>query len=188
MDFSRWWSERSEREPPDRARKTECAPEGARESGRHGSTAPAGADGVGARGSGGCVRLRRTCRPATILPPLRAEKPIPSPSQGIDQLIHLVRDRLHLEVLRRVVREAEAEVRHGVAVAARAGDGGVELALEVRDLRSLRGDLRGLCINERLERVELIAKLGGDDGGVVLRTGGVEWHGGGSAGFGTGGF
>jgi hypothetical protein len=44
MEISRWWSERSEREPPDRVRKPQCVPAGTRETGVAGSAAPSGAD------------------------------------------------------------------------------------------------------------------------------------------------
>ena len=76
-----------------------------------------------------------------------------SPPQRIDEFIELVRDGLHLEVLRRVVIDRQAEAGDAVAVAARGGDGGIELALQA-------GDLRGLAVNERLERGELCVNKG----------------------------
>ena len=61
--------------------------------------------------------------------------------QRIDQFIQLVRDRLHLVLLRRVVIDRQAEVADAVAVVAGSGDGGIELRLQVGDLCGLGGDL-----------------------------------------------
>ena len=92
------------------------------------------------------------------------------PPQRIDQRIQLVRDGLHLEVLRRVVIDGEVQVPHAVAVAARAGDGGGELGLQ-------GGDLCVEGVYLRLQRSELRAHLCAGVWRMVGGVGGVEGHG-----------